>query len=75
MPYVIKEHGKTTTYEGISKNWKDGEPIVVIADEDTLDVFTLDNPDDLRGIESYVDDQPCTRLLGVFVPYNRQVKL
>jgi hypothetical protein len=64
------EPGKTTQYHGISRDLRDAKAIVLVADEDTFDVFALENPKDLSGVEAFIVDTPCTSLFGVFVPYD-----
>ncbi len=69
--YVITEAGKETVYRGFNKHWPaDGaEAVALVADEDSIEVLTLEDPDHLNGIHAYIDDTPCTRLLGVYIPY------
>lgn len=78
LKYRIRECGKITTYEGITKTWpKDGPPeaIALLADDDIIDYFVLDHPSQTDGVEAYIADIPCSHLLGVFVPYNNKLEI
>lgn len=66
--FTYKTAGRTTTYDGWDRNiLSQPKFIALIRDEDCIDVLAVEDPAQLDGVLAYVDDEPCTDLLGIWV--------
>lgn len=58
---------KTVTYKGWDRNVQpQTEFIALVRDEDSIDVLAIDDPSDLDGVMTFIADEPCTELLGIW---------
>jgi len=54
-------------YKGFDRNWHDSNLVVIIKDEDSFDIFAIDDAGNLKDFRRYLQDHvPHGSIVGVY---------